>query len=201
MEYRARNLAKALEYRAAYRERERELEKARNAGNPEPRRESSRKWREKNPEKVKAKNAAIYAADPVGNKARVEEWRRANPDKVRERAKEWSAANSEKVIRWRAESARRWAKKFPERKAAAVRLYQASRRQAVPPWADRKAMLAFYAEARRLTLETGMPHHVDHIIPINHPLVCGLHVETNLQVLPAKANISKGNRLPTALSA
>ena len=61
-------------------------------------------------------------------------------------------------------------------------------------------MLAFYEEARRLTEETGIVHHVDHIIPINHPLICGLHVETNLQVLPAAENSRKGNRL-TALAA
>lgn len=97
-------------------------------------------------------------------------------------------------------SIKRWVAKYPERKAAATRLYQAAKRQAVAPWANRKAMLAFYEEARRLTKETGVPHHVDHIIPINHPTICGLHVETNLQVIPAAENVRKGNRL-TALSA
>lgn len=34
---------------------------------------------------------------------------------------------------------------------------------------------------------------VDHIIPVNHPLVCGLTVSWNLQLMTRADNISKGN--------
>jgi hypothetical protein len=63
-----------------------------------------------------------------------------------------------------------------------------------PAWADNALINAFYDEARRLTDSTGIQHHVDHIIPLQGELVSGLHVETNLQVLTAHENMSKGNR-------
>ena len=66
-----------------------------------------------------------------------------------------------------------------------------------PPWADRKAIEAIYAEAKRLTIETGRIHHVDHEIPLNGEFVSGLHVETNLRVLLGAENLKKGNKVET----
>lgn len=69
-----------------------------------------------------------------------------------------------------------------------------TRRQRQAPWANGKAIRAIYAEAKRLTATTGIPHHVDHEIPLQGEFVSGLHVETNLRVLPASENIKKSNR-------
>jgi hypothetical protein len=68
------------------------------------------------------------------------------------------------------------------------------RDRSMPPWADKDAIKALYVKARQLTAQTGTKHEVDHIIPSNHPLVCGLHVETNLQILTEAENISKSNK-------
>lgn len=78
---------------------------------------------------------------------------------------------------------------------------QAKRRaqelRATPAWADLDAIKRIYAKAARLSRETGIPHHVDHIIPLQGRLVCGLHIEGNLQILPAADNISKSNKFET----
>ena len=75
-----------------------------------------------------------------------------------------------------------------------VRRYQARKANALPKWAGREAMEAFYEEAIRLSRETGIKHEVDHVVPITHQLVCGLNCEANLQVIPMRLNRSKNNR-------
>lgn len=81
---------------------------------------------------------------------------------------------------------------------AKIREYNIARkhgeRRATPPWADHAAMSAVYQEARRLEALDGVPRHVGHIIPLKHPLVCGLHTHTNLRVVLATENMSKHNR-------
>jgi len=83
---------------------------------------------------------------------------------------------------------KKWCQDNPEKAAARCGERRATRNNATPKWVNRAAIAALYAEARRRQRETGIPHHVDHIIPLRHPLVCGLHVEHNLQVVPASIN-------------
>lgn len=77
------------------------------------------------------------------------------------------------------------------------RLYSEKRRtmlkRAQPAWADRHQIAKIYARAARLS-QAGIPHHVDHVIPLVHPLVCGLHTPNNLRIRRAAYNLAKGNR-------
>ena len=41
---------------------------------------------------------------------------------------------------------------------------------------------------------TGIRWDVDHIVPLNGKIVCGLHIPENLRVIPKTDNIRKGNR-------
>lgn len=73
--------------------------------------------------------------------------------------------------------------------------HRARKKHACPAWASLDEIKAKYAERDRLERETGIPHHVDHIVPLGGKNVCGLHVPWNLRVIPANENRSKGNRL------
>lgn len=67
--------------------------------------------------------------------------------------------------------------------------------QASVNWANQEAMDNIYKTAATLEHQDGIKRHVDHIIPLSHKLVCGLHVENNLQILTAEENMRKHNRL------
>lgn len=62
-----------------------------------------------------------------------------------------------------------------------------------PSWANFKYMNIFYKIAKEEQLRTQRKVHVDHIVPINSKIVCGLHCEFNLQILFAEDNIRKSN--------
>lgn len=65
---------------------------------------------------------------------------------------------------------------------------------ATPRWANRKEMMKVYLDRERIVRETGVPHEVDHIVPIVSKIVCGLHCEHNLRIITAFENRSKSNR-------
>lgn len=64
---------------------------------------------------------------------------------------------------------------------------------ATPPWADFREIRKVYEEARRMSERSGEPWNVDHIVPLNHPRVCGLHVAWNLRAIPAGPNMAKSS--------
>ena len=72
--------------------------------------------------------------------------------------------------------------KAVEAKRRAIKL------KATPGWADIEAIKEFYRNCPE-------GYHVDHIHPLKGETICGLHVLANLQYLPAKENLSKGNKL------
>ena len=61
--------------------------------------------------------------------------------------------------------------------------------RATPKWADQEKIARIYIDANK------SGKHVDHIIPLRGKMVCGLHVENNLQAISASLNFWKSNRL------
>ena len=77
-----------------------------------------------------------------------------------------------------------------------VALRRAAKLQRIPAWLTdkhRKEIAAIYKQAAQITAHTGIAHHVDHILPLQGKNISGLHVPSNLQILTATENKSKGN--------
>jgi hypothetical protein len=86
----------------------------------------------------------------------------------------------------------------PGRINAWVAKRDAAKLQRTPKWLTETHLAQielFYDSAAKLSKELSISIHVDHILPLQGKPVSGLHVPWNLQLLPAKENISKGNRL------
>ena len=76
--------------------------------------------------------------------------------------------------------------------------YKNSKQRATPKWLSKghkQAIEAIYKECQGVTEETGLKHHVDHIIPLRGKTVSGLHVPWNLQILLASDNCKKKNSI------
>ncbi len=119
-------------------------------------------------------------------------WYVANKD--RKRAYD-TKRREEKRPLYRAAS-RRNRKKNPGKKNADTQARRAAFAKRMPPWVTKDDCSAFYEMAARVSRCLGIPHHVDHIVPLRGRLVSGLHVPLNLRVIPASVNVAKGNRYP-----
>jgi hypothetical protein len=158
-----------------------------------------------NREREKARTAAYRAANPERHKAATAAWREANKERFLGMKVVWRKANAEHVKAYRKqqyeltrerenELARLYKKNNAARISALNCKRQAQRLKALPAWADLIAIETLYMEARTLTETTAVPHHVDHIVPLQSKRVCGLHCEANLRVITGKVNQSKSNR-------
>ena len=117
-----------------------------------------------------------------------------NPEKQKEVRIRFKLKNPEKYK----ELSRRGSKRARLNGKAA--LYDAKRRaaylQAIPKWyeLEQEAILAIYAECKQINLSSDVKHAVDHIVPLQSPLVCGLHTLANLRIITFSENSAKLNR-------
>ena len=74
-------------------------------------------------------------------------------------------------------------------------------RDATPKWLtaeDKMEIRLKYRLAIEMSRRTGIPHAVDHDLPLNGETVCGLHVPSNLRVITQTENLEKSNKLVDA---
>jgi len=175
----ADNAARRAATNKAWRERSGEATKA-----------VAKVWYEANKEQKLAKRRERYRANKDAETKKNAEWRAANLKRALENARAYGEANKDRLLI----TAAQWRERNKHKMNATVARRRAAKFLAVPSWADNKKMAVFYREALRITVETGVPHEVDHIVPLQSPYVCGLHCQNNLQVGTMTANRRKGNR-------
>jgi hypothetical protein len=137
------------------------------------------------------------------------QYRTANAERISASKKAWAAKNKEhkaqqdrgyaiKNPEARKIAREKWDRLNPGKTNAAKTKNRLERLLRVPAWLteDDKWMIEQAYELAKLRTEMfGFQWHVDHIIPLKGKKVSGLHVPTNLQVIPWQENLRKGSRL------
>lgn len=132
-------------------------------------------------------------------KQNAKRWVEENPEKAKEQRLQWYNKNKdlEEFRLSRSENHKNWLQNNRDKKCAKEAKRRASKLTATPSWlsdAQIAKIKRIYKISSFMSSETGVQYHVDHIVPLKGKNVCGLHVPWNLQVIPAKDNLKKGNR-------
>jgi hypothetical protein len=138
-------------------------------------------YREENKDKIKGYRESFYTKQDdlyfEQERDRKREWERCNPDKKADSNRSFRQNNKGLVASYAAN-------------------YRSSKLERTPKWITQQDIAdikSIYKMCNKISTKTGIKHHVDHIIPLQGVLVSGLHIPSNLQVIPSSLNLSKGN--------
>lgn len=130
--------------------------------------------------------------------SRSKKYATENMDTIKEYKKKYRIDNIDKIKKWDKE----WRLKNQDRRNYHNATRRCNKLNVTPPWItkdDKGVMVEFYKRARELSIETGIPHHVDHIFPLKGKDSMGLHVPWNLRIITETENVTKGNRIDISL--
>ena len=156
-------------------------------------REQTLVWREKNRDELLLKKKQYYEGNKVSLLKKQKEYAETNKDTIKIRRRAYRKPNWNSILAKK----REYVKKNPAKMNVKLAARRAKKLQRTPPWLskeDIKQIIAIYKESNRLTRQSSIKHHVDHIIPLVGENVSGLHVPTNLQILTATENYKKSNK-------
>jgi hypothetical protein len=183
--------------RVTLRARRNALALARHDETMDARRAYNQAYRDENRERLLAGDRAYHAMNRAARLAAGKVRRAAKIEDYKRRDRAYYQAHRAQALA----GIKAYHLAHPGKKRALHAKRRAAKRHATPVWANHRAIEAIYVEAVRLTRETGIKHHVDHYYPLLSDVVCGLHVEYNLQILTEAQNIRKHNKHPDRIAA
>jgi hypothetical protein len=126
-------------------------------------------------------------------------WGKNNSEKAKSNALQYyySKKDDPDFIKKRRVTEEQWRKDNPDKRSASEAKRRSKKLNATPPWLtpEQEAHIKrTYTLCQIASDATGEKYHVDHIVPLQGENVCGLHVPWNLRAVPAKINLTKGNK-------
>jgi hypothetical protein len=141
-----------------------------------------KRWYENNKDRLRAVRKRYYEANREHLEEKSRQWRQNNYERNLEKYR-LQRQNNPEALR---EKARRWRENNPS--------YTRRGRKATPKCLtkDQKQQITeIHRERQRLTRETGIVHHVDHIVQINGRTVRGLNVPWNVRTMKGAENVRR----------
>lgn len=155
------------------------------------------KYYNKNANARKEYNRNRYAKNKITICEQLRVSRLKNIDRYREKGKESSRLWRKKNPTKYKENLENWIKENPDKYKLIIAKGNSRRRAAeknnTPDLTHNQKLIieTIYLQRIRLEKRFGLQFHVDHIIPLSKG---GLHIPSNLQVLPARLNLKKNSR-------